>query len=102
MEKYHVRTRTTRKKNGLCAGCPENNPFRAQGPEQCRQERSKNLSCRYMRLLTFQHEQFAQHVVGRGNDLGVGLKSPLDGDHADKFCSQIHVGLFQGIGGNVP
>jgi hypothetical protein len=47
------------------------------------------------KALTFQTNQFGEHIVGSGDDLGIGLESPLHGDHADKFRAEIHIGLLQ-------
>src|SRR4029077_21142548 len=39
-------------------------------------------------------------LVGRGNDLRIGLEGALRGDHVDQLRGQIHVGAFQRSGLN--
>ena len=42
-------------------------------------------------------DQIGQHLVGGGDDLGVGLETALGGNQLDKLSTEIHVGLFQRV-----
>ena len=55
------------------------------------------LSLFYQLVLLLQLYGRGQHGVAGGDDLGVGLKSPLGHDHAHDFGGRVHIGLFQEI-----
>ena len=51
--------------------------------------------------LALEVDQFAEHFIGGGDDLGVGLKTTLGGYHFNELGSQVDSGLFQGIGEDI-
>jgi len=40
-------------------------------------------------------DQLGQHLIRCADDLGIGLVSPLNDNHFDKFGRDIHIRLFQ-------
>lgn len=48
-------------------------------------------------FLALHGDHFAEHGVGGGDDLGVGLEAALGGDHAHELRGHVHVGQFQGV-----
>ena len=42
--------------------------------------------------LTFHIYKLLEHLVGDGDDLGVGLEASLSGDHVGELVGQVYVG----------
>ena len=51
-------------------------------------------------LLSFHADGIRKHLVDGGHNLRVGLIGALDCDHFHELGGNIHIRLFQGVGGN--
>ena len=52
--------------------------------------------------LSFQINQFLQHLIRGGYNPGIGLEASLGGNHIGKLLGQVHIGHFQAAGNNGP
>lgn len=79
----------------VCCASPAAKNQKQRAGHDCPAPECRNIDSR---RLTLEVDQITEHLVGGGNNLGTGLKTPLGGDHRNKLGRKVYVGLLQGVG----